>query len=411
MGKGPQENREYKKVDYHLGEKDLGEYPFLAAALHKHYEIDQTILIGTTHSMWEEVYKWFCEYRKLEFVEDVWTEIGDQCEKNNYEAPLDSVPYKEEIEKAYGGKMILIKYGITEEEIKENSDRLLGISQYLKSGDELILDITHAFRSLPFFMMNLLIFLQNVSNKKITVSHIHYGMLEATKELSYAPVVEMKHIMEVNDWIIGAYSFKNHGNAYKVAELMEKEDKSVAPLLKKFSDLMNLNYLYGLQSISQELSGLRTKEYQYILPNMVITPVIKDLFNQIPPNLSGKKHSLFQLRVAKWMLEHRKYAHAFLACQESIITYVCELNGKDVGKLDEREEAKKWLSHRPADRWELPVKCPKELKKVFNGIRELRNCIAHTIKMNKSAEDMIKKLSDAITDVEKIINAQHYKKR
>ena len=49
------ETRTYKKARYHLGDNDLGEHTFVAAALENHYGIDSTFLRGTVHSMWEEV--------------------------------------------------------------------------------------------------------------------------------------------------------------------------------------------------------------------------------------------------------------------------------------------------------------------------------------------------------------------
>ena len=62
LGTGPLESKEtrtYKTANYRLGDKELGRFPFVSAALKKFYNIDKIVLVGTVHSMWEEVYRWY----------------------------------------------------------------------------------------------------------------------------------------------------------------------------------------------------------------------------------------------------------------------------------------------------------------------------------------------------------------
>lgn len=42
--------REYRMASYHLGEENLGEYSFMAAALYETQNIDKVILIGRVSS-------------------------------------------------------------------------------------------------------------------------------------------------------------------------------------------------------------------------------------------------------------------------------------------------------------------------------------------------------------------------
>ena len=185
LGTGPLEtkdpNRTYKTANYHLGDTDLGKYPFVSAAMKKHYAIDKVLLVGTVHSMWEEVYRWYSLDKQMTIDDDVYLEIAETCEKSDHTSPL-LIPHKVAIEEALGkgSKVILIKYGINEDEIKENINIILGLQQYLDEGDELIVDVTHSFRSLPLFMMNLIVYLQNVSSKRIKISHIKWLMHSTT---------------------------------------------------------------------------------------------------------------------------------------------------------------------------------------------------------------------------------------
>lgn len=402
LGTGPLESKEkrtYKTVRYSINGRELGNFPFVTAALKKHYQIDEVLLIGTAHSMWEEVYRWFSEDSGKEFDENVWVNIAEACEKANYKSDL-FIPHQEEVEAAIGkdSKVVLIKYGINEQEITENTNIILGLQQYLNNGDNLIVDITHSFRSLPMYMMNLLIYLRNVSQKTITISHIHYGMLEMSNELGFAPIIDLKSMMEVNDWITGAYSFSEYGNAYKISRLVKTEDKSVSTLLDEFSNLMNLNHLFAIQNISQRLGAIKNKKYQTLLPELTINHIVESFINNF--DVKGGKHSLFQLKVARWQLDHRKYAQAMLTVQEAMITYVCEQNNMEWGDYDNREFAKLALKYHPQGR---VLKCDRELKQIYKKLQPLRNSTAHSLETTENVQNMLKVLVDSVSQLETII--------
>ena len=401
LGTGPFESKEtrtYKTARYHIGETDMGEYPFVSAALIKHYKIDKVILVGTVHSMWEEVYRWFSMESGQPIDENIYFDIAMACEKANYHSDL-KIPHQDVIEHSLGkdSKISLIKYGITEQEIKENIDIILGLQQYLSNNDELIVDVTHSFRSLPLFMMNLLIYLQNVSQKRITISHIHYGMLEMKSELGFAPIIDLKAMMDVNEWITGAYSFSEYGNAYKISHLVKNEDQSVATLLDEFSNLMNLNHLHAIQSISQRLSAIKSKSYQTQLPQLTINPIVEGFITRFN---AAQKHSLFQLKVARWQLDHRKYAQAMLTINEAMVSYVCEQNSLQWDDFDSREYAKMALSYHPEAR---RLRCDRELKQIYKKLKPLRNSTAHSLVTTKNVKDMIKTLTESVDQLELII--------
>lgn len=367
------ESREYKTANYHLEDKNLGDYPFVAAAIRKYYDIETVLLVGTAHSMWEEVYRWFGGEQASE---DVYFEIGTTSGKANHKS-IPSIPHKEEIEKVLGGnsKVILIRYGLTEEEIRENINTILGLQEYLKNGDELIVDITHAFRSIPIFLMNLLVYLQNVSPKNIKISHIHYGMLDIIKELGYAPIIDLRSMMDVQEWITGAYNFKEFGNSYKIADLLERENKGVAPILSNFSDAMNLNYLYSMQAETQKLSGVKDSEYVTDLPRLIINPVVESFVKEFTIKSSPHRQSQYQLKMSEWQLKHKKYAQAYLTSNDALITYVCELMGWEWDDFDKRQDAKTMLRDKKS------TVTTAEMRGWFKKHNNCRNGIAHTMKV------------------------------
>lgn len=376
--------REYRVADYHLGQEDLGKHSFVAGAITGHCEIDKVVLIGTVHSMWEEVYRYFCEKNGLEIDENAYCDISEYCEKATSDSQLN-IPHKDKIEAALGkdSHVLLIKYGASEEEINDNISIVLGLNNLINTGDEIVVDITHSFRSLPIVVMNLLLYLTTVSNKKPVISHIYYGMMEMIKELGYTPIVDLIKIQELNKWIVGASAFKNYGNAYQIAELLKGVDTDSANRLKQFSDILNLNHLDKVEKEIDRLRRVKAKNYDSLLPELTVKPVVNDFLKQF--GTVGDNHALFQYNLAKWQFGNMNYALSLISLQESILTYACQLAEKDWENQSQRQKVKDTIMAKKSE-------LPEELSKCYNDVRELRNCVAHSLKMDNSPKNIISTL-------------------
>ena len=390
--------RDYQKTNYRLDGLDIGEFPFMAAGLTQHHHVDKVILIGTAHSMWEEVYRYFTELHGKVINDDTYYDLADYCEGATAISPLD-IPHKDEVEQAVGNAHVVItRYGLDTKEIDENNNIVLGIQQYLSNGDEVMVDITHSFRSLPIMIMNLLIYMQNVSRKNITITHIYYGMLEMFNENKkasatgegFAPIIDLKNILTLNEWIIGAYSFSQYGNAYKISELLKGIDNDTSSRLKSFSDEMNLNHLDAIEDEAGKLSSLKNKTYDSLLPEMIVKPVVADFLKEF--GAVKNNHALFQYRLAKWHGEHMNYALSLICLKESIITHICQQEGKDWKSKDEREYVK------------IKVLNNTCFKTDYWKITRLRNCVAHSIEIEKNVRAMIRELQETLKHVGQVIS-------
>ncbi len=375
-----QSTREYKTAEYHIGDDNLGKYPFVAAALSNYYNADKIILVGTSHSMWEEVYRFYSELKGQDIDEDAYLEIAEHCGQCGCDSEL-AIPHQDIIEKALGNDshIVLIRYGLNDDEITQNIKTILSLQEYINSGDELIVDVTHSFRSLPMIVMNLLIYLETVSRKRPKLSHIHYGMLEMVKEKGYAPIVELKKMAELTQWTIGASAFKNYDNAYQLTELLEEDDPELGKTLKRFSDLLNLNHLRDIENGIGRIKVLRTREYTSPLAEMIVKPVFDDFLRQFG-TINGN-HALFQYRLAKRRYDSLNYGLAIMTLQEAILTFVCTQLELAWDNKEAREEAKCRIKN--------PGAIPEDLRKCYWQLTPIRNAVAHSIRSDKSAQNMI----------------------
>lgn len=402
VGTGPLKSegseREYKTANYHLEENDLGEYPFVAAALSQYHKVDKVILVGTVHSMWEEVYRYFCEQNNQELDEDAFFKIAEHCSKATHESDL-IIPHKDKIEKAIGNDshIMLIRYGLNEKEITENISIILGLNELINTGDEIIVDVTHAFRSLPIFIMNLLLYLTNVSNKKPEISHIYYGMLEMQRSLPYAPIVDLKKILDLNKWIVGASAFKKYGNAYQISELVQDTDKDLGYRLKRFSDLLNLNHLDMIEKEVSGLQAMKNKIYNDPLAELTVKPVLNEFLKTF--RTSKDNHALFQYKLAKWQYDNMNYALSLISLTEAIVTYACNLEKRDWNNRAERDCVKDSIYNRQSQ-------LPNELSKCYKRIAKVRNSVAHSKQNKKSHITIINDLKEALEIAGKYIQYQ-----
>ena len=213
------ENREYRKTNYSIEGNTYENIKFLASAINEHYNIDKFFLIGTSKSMWEEVYSNFSN-KKNSYDENTYNDLKEEIILSGENAETIDLSCVEEA-LGKGSKIYQIKYGINEAELIYNLEIFMKLSEILEDGDEIYIDITHSFRSLSLYMFVVLNYIQNVIDKKIEIKAVLYGMLESKDETK--PVVNLEIIYKMIELIKGANEFKNYGNSYTIADLVEKE--------------------------------------------------------------------------------------------------------------------------------------------------------------------------------------------
>lgn len=210
LNRNNQSAREERTAKYCIEEKNY-EKSFVSSVLYEHLELDGIFFLGTVKSMWEEVYRVFCEEKNLEPDEEYYLQLSEQIDKLNYKSDL-SLLNLASLEDLLGekSKCILIKYGLNEQELQENFDEIIKIVDFLEDGDKIYVDITHSFRSLSLFMFLVLNFLNDLSEERnIKIKGVYYGMLDVMREFGYAPVVNLQSLFDITKWIKGLYSLKN----------------------------------------------------------------------------------------------------------------------------------------------------------------------------------------------------------
>jgi CRISPR-associated Csx2 family protein len=158
-------SREYRKAVYRFeGTGKEYETSFVATALSEHLQVDKIYLVGTSKSMWEEVYNYFSNVSTQSFNESYWAEIGEKVasfksgrtkinenDLENVNKAIDGYLKYLKSTASGGSHCYVIDYGLNEAELWSNFDVFMRIGNNLNANDEIFLDITHSFRSIPLF--------------------------------------------------------------------------------------------------------------------------------------------------------------------------------------------------------------------------------------------------------------------
>lgn len=419
LGVGPVEKdkpeRKYSRACYQfLDHQEVYETPFVAAALSKYLKVDRIIFIGTGKSMWEEVYRYFSSESGSHVDDNYWIQLAemvDGFQVNETSIKEDFLCGVNEAIDAYlkylhpgaagGSQCYFIDYGLNNEELWNNFDTFMKIAGTLEYGDEIYLDITHSFRSIPLFMYLMLDFIRTLNNKKIKLSGIYYGMLEAKKDFGgIAPVVDLGPLFKISEWVKGVYDFVNYGNGYLIAELVD--DQQIAEKIQNVSELININYLKDLKREVDSLDyHLKEK-----LPNMPVLNYIFPHFEDFTSRFRGiSSNGEFQFQLARWYFENNRYSSGYVCLAESILTRILEIY-RDAGAkinltISERDIAKKLINGQ--FKFEVPGTSLRQLYDVFYDITGIRNRIAHAGFTGKSSfQEDIKKVPSHVKAVEKL---------
>ena len=414
-GIGGGKNKEtgtYRVANYKIEDKVYNQRSFITSALEEHYHIDKTIFIGTTGSMWNNLYEFYSKKYQKDYDESYHLDLMGIIDNATMDTDINSLDLSK-FNETFKNKILAIvtKYGMNELEIFENFNLIIKLQDELKDGDEVYLDITHSFRSNAFWMFLVMNYLTDVEDKNIKVKAITYGMLEAQKD-GIAPVVDLTAFYKILQWIKGANNFKNYGNSYLIEENIE--NGKLSKKLKNFSDALNMNYIGSLRQSINSLKKLEDDIDNLEGPAKLIIPkVIKDFMDRFA---SEDKDYLFQAKLAKWHFEQKRHAMAYININEAIIGFIMDtlefpLLTSDK-KRDENKLAKDWLnmviSRHDNNKVYPNFKTDKdnmelyEYIKIFEHSRRVRNEIAHSIGGKDSAVndiDSLKKYCDKIVDL------------
>jgi CRISPR-associated Csx2 family protein len=273
-----------------------------------------------------------------------WLDDGQRVKSKGLQSILKSKSLKANV-----NKMTIIPEGFSEEEIWQI---FTTVFEKLQLHDEIYLDVTHAFRSIPMFSTILLNYAQLLKGTKLQA--IHYGAFEKlgpayeVKEMPVeqriAPVLDLMPLVLLQEWTVAAGDFVEYGKTDGIHTLLEakysqlnKESKGQDNNARSLGKLDKLLLDYSESILSNKLDeiikGSEIKDALQAVKqaDKVITPAFVPLLEKIEQKIEAFKqddlHNVFA--ATEWCIQHELYQNAYSILLEGIISLLLNLIKED----------------------------------------------------------------------------------
>lgn len=287
LGIGPQDG--YKKVVYSINGQELSETKFVQAAeieYHGRNFFDKIIIAYTKTS-------------KDKYFKQLSAALNENAEEVEISENLDPVSQWEGFEKIIG--------------------------KFLPN-DELYLDLTHGFRSVPIMFSIAVNFLQQIKN--IELKTAYYGAHDQGNN-----IIDFKDFFSLNLWADAVSRLVENADAKKLAavasgnnsfQIADLNDDKMIELFNKLTDSIrnvDVNNISGIASEAIKMVKEKQKkasETEKLLLDMVIEKF--SLLSTEEP-LSGQydeEYFRVQIEIIKVLIEHKLFMQAFTAMRECV---------------------------------------------------------------------------------------------
>lgn len=296
------------------------------------------------------------------------------------------------------------------------------LADALPENSQVIVDVTHGFRSQPMLALAAGVYLRTVKN--VTLEHIVYGAYEARDtHTNTAPVFDLTSFLDLIDWSVSAEQFIKYGNARPLSKLLsdlhgentaQPENDTTAKLkhvgerLAKLSNDLAVNrpraIVQQTQSLPKDIAeSSRNLEH---LSQTKPFGLLLDQVNTRVSSLTAKNGDLFsaegfaaQAEMLNIYLDTEQYAQAITLAREAIVSKVCKCRGNNPNRYNDRCSARDMLNSHSAklEDYYITQNDGDTLAQLWVTIRELRNDINHAGMRNnaKSSVNLIPAIKEA----------------
>lgn len=359
LGKGRREkdSSRYQRATYRFDDGSRTCSSYFGLALAEKLQVRKLVILGTAGSIWDVFAEHFADdeaalekLTKIALDEAVTNETVTQDLLERL-APLAGDKLGMQV------RLALIPFARDE---AQQIDVLKRMADCVDASEHVVLDVTHGFRHLPMLALVAARFLARV--RSVTVEDIYYGALEmADSTTGYAPVLRMKGLLRMLDWVDALATYGKDGDFGDLADLLEEDGLPPATA----TALRNAAFFERTSNsvrASEALAGA--------FPD--VAGYHGQLGGLFAPELSkrvswfrGGERADKELALADLYFQRRDYLRAAIYMLESAVTREVFRNKENHNDYDQRDAARRAL-------------CDKS--EPIRGLNSLRNALAHGLR-------------------------------
>ncbi len=368
VGTGIKKDGEYQSTRYVFPDKKEFETKKFAEALLelKYRDFSKVIFVGTTTSAWEMF---------AEGNDDLCMKLMEARSNRSFSDDL-----KTELENYISEKLhipVVIKYHTD----KIDEDTSLEIFNLYSSivpeitDENILVDITHSFRSMPILLYQAMRF--SVSqNEKIKNVELVYGEYTSDEKCSY--VRNLSSYWKYSQITNAVSIFEEKLDGFALADLIEKDWESGSKAIKRFSEIVQTNFCLQIVEVSRQLKN-SLKKYPENAPAYLgkVKSSVEKICKLI--DSENKKLSLALYEFSNFLYEHKLNVQAVICLQVAVETAICEKFASEnrIGDYD-------WWKKCGQDNLKkIESENKKDLKIPLTNLEYFRNQVAHGGAKNK----------------------------
>jgi CRISPR-associated Csx2 family protein len=324
----------------------------------KDKQIEKLVLVGTETSAWDLLIDLNIEENTF-----LWEKIIEKKGICN-----EDIILLEKILSLQFSVPVIIKYHtskIDTDTTEEVFSCYKSITSHIDEKSDILLDITHGFRSMPILLYQALQFSLTNGNPLRKVEII-YGEYKPEATISY--VRNLSSYWDYNQITDAVSLFNDKLDGYRLSEIIKSEWESGSKVIKRISDIIRTNFALQILDVMRQISNSLTN-----FPNNASSWIdeVKILLEAI---LLLKDHNDAKTlyNYAVFLYEKKLTIQAIITLQLTVETAIAKEFGDDtsLGNYDWwQEEGKKILM-------EIKQKHP-VIRKELNNLEYFRNQIAH----------------------------------
>ena len=372
---------------------------YIYDALIEFRNINKIIFIGTAGSNWHMMYEHL--YEDASMIAPVLEKDDDYAEQllELYETKthpiMDVKEVKEKLQKLKETMrdtcldIIVLHYGITEEEMNDNFSLLAEAKSFITEDDNLSFDMTHSFRSLAFYELLAINFFKLSMRNSNSIDFISYGMFEyKSYNGGKTPIIDQMPILRLLEWTKAADEYKRFGTTYLIDELVQIEEmtsglgEQALLVLNGLGDAVTSNNLIEIRNI---VENCHLVVADGTTGNHAIDFIFKDIDERFGAALgevdNPEERTKLNIIVARWHLEKKRYIASAITVVETMVTYCAET----IQKVNKRDDLKEALLPRNAYN-DANYRIFKDFVKAYNKIRKSRNKLCHALNFSNEEE-------------------------
>ncbi|GIV28183.1 MAG: hypothetical protein KatS3mg027_1997 [Bacteroidia bacterium] len=356
-----------------------------------------------------------------------------------------------------------IPNGFNTQELLDIFDKLVN---NVDQNSQLIIDVTHSFRSLPLNLSSVINYLKVTKN--VYVEKIYYGAFEVLgnpRDVENIPVenrivkmLDITYLDAINEWTLAIYNFLEYGRAEKLKHLSEKDIKpilsetkgkditasTIRNVTKELSEFMDAIYTCRSKDILDflktkllkmlsEIDKIINPNENYLIPQLYIP--FQKLKNQIN-KLNENNHYFAFLKIVEWCLRYNWIQQGYTILNEGLLSYFMAICNEDEIAIESNNNSREIFSKTiriaenniPEHEWIVknddekekiksiickinnsPILANLVKEKIFSEISDIRNDINHAGFRNNSmsSKNISNKLRELYLKVMKLLETKN----